>query len=204
MPKKLNLFGASGHAKVIIDILHSIDIDIDHIFDDNEKIKELADYRIISSYTEAMLRSSPVLISIGDNRTRKKISEKLLFDPCDAIVHRSSIISSSRKIDVGTVIMPKVVINHSSQIGKHCIINTSAVIEHDCTIRDFVHVSPSATLCGNVSVGEASHIGAGATIIQGVKIGKNTVIGAGSVVINDIPDNSTAVGVPAKVIRTKP
>ena len=39
------------------------------------------------------------------------------------------------------------------------------------------------------------------TVCPGVKIGKNCVIGAGSVVTKDIPDNSLALGVPAKVIR---
>ena len=52
-------------------------------------------------------------------------------------------------------------------------------------------------------MGEGTHIGAGATIIQGIRIGKWCTIGAGAVVINHIPDFSTAVGCPAKVIKTK-
>jgi UDP-perosamine 4-acetyltransferase len=45
-------------------------------------------------------------------------------------------------------------------------------------------------------------LGTGTKVIQGLKIGKNTMIGAGAVVISDIPDNCTAVGVPARVIST--
>jgi acetyltransferase-like isoleucine patch superfamily enzyme len=45
-------------------------------------------------------------------------------------------------------------------------------------------------------------IGAGAIIIQGITIGENSIIGAGSVVIKNIPENSTYVGNPAKLIKS--
>ena len=52
-----------------------------------------------------------------------------------------------------------------------------------------------------VNIGDDVWIGANVTILPGVNIGNNVVIGAGAVVTHDIPDNSLAVGVPAKVIR---
>ena len=55
---------------------------------------------------------------------------------------------------------------------------------------------------GRISVGEHTFIGTRSIIMPGVTIGRRCVIGAGSVVTNDIPDNSVAVGVPAKVIMT--
>ncbi|WP_261810774.1 DapH/DapD/GlmU-related protein [Levilactobacillus humaensis] len=45
-------------------------------------------------------------------------------------------------------------------------------------------------------------IGARVNILPGVTIGENSIIGAGAVVSHDIPDNSVAVGIPAKVIKT--
>jgi len=56
---------------------------------------------------------------------------------------------------------------------------------------------------GPVSIGEGSWIGASVTILDGVTIGKGCVIGAGSLVTADIPDYGVAVGVPAKVVRTR-
>ncbi len=56
---------------------------------------------------------------------------------------------------------------------------------------------------GPVSIGEGSWIGASATILDGVSIGKGCVVGAGSLVTADIPDYGVAVGVPAKVIRSR-
>lgn len=54
----------------------------------------------------------------------------------------------------------------------------------------------------NVTVGDSVWIGGGAIICPGVTIGAGSVIGAGTVVTKNIPENSLAVGNPAKVIRT--
>ena len=53
----------------------------------------------------------------------------------------------------------------------------------------------------NVKVGAKTHIGIGASIKQNVVIGKSVIVGAGAVVLDDLPDNCTAVGVPAKIIK---
>lgn len=55
---------------------------------------------------------------------------------------------------------------------------------------------------GKIKVGNRTFIGSKATIMPGVTIGSRCVIGAGAVVTEDIPNNSVAVGVPAKVIMT--
>lgn len=57
---------------------------------------------------------------------------------------------------------------------------------------------------GIPTIGDNVSLGANVVIIGDVKIGNNVSIGAGSVVVKDIPDNSVAVGNPAKVIKTLP
>lgn len=53
-----------------------------------------------------------------------------------------------------------------------------------------------------IKIGNNVYIGSGAYIMPGVTIGDNCIIGAAAVVTKDIPSNSVAVGVPARVIRT--
>lgn len=53
-----------------------------------------------------------------------------------------------------------------------------------------------------VTIGDDVWIGGNVTILPGVHIGNNVVVGAGAVVSHDIPDNSVAVGVPARVVKT--
>jgi acetyltransferase-like isoleucine patch superfamily enzyme len=93
------------------------------------------------------------------------------------------------------------ILSNSTKIGKGCIVYYNSIITHDCLLGDFVEISPNVTLLGNVNVGSYSHIGACTTILPKVTIGKNVIIGAGSVVAKDIPDNSMAFGIPAKVVK---
>ena len=53
---------------------------------------------------------------------------------------------------------------------------------------------------GCISIGDNVFIGTGSTVLYDVRIGSNVIIGAGSLVNKDIPDNSIAAGVPARVI----
>ena len=198
--KKVILYGASGHAKVISSIIEAMGRFLDIIFDDDEKIINLDKYRVLTGYDKKYNPNIPVIISIGNNKIRKKISEKISH-PSTILIHPSSIIDIKVKIEYGSVIFHNAIIQRDTVIGKHCIINTNASIDHDCIINDFVHISPSATLCGNVSIGDGSHIGAGATIIPNINIGKWCVIGAGSVITKDVPDYSLVVGVPGKIIK---
>lgn len=191
------LYGASGHAKVIIDILEAQGKKISGLLDDNPALQELLNYPVFHDKKD----KSPVIISIGNNKIRRKVAEQLNGFAFETAIHPSAIVSSKSEVDKGTVVMQGAIIQSSSFIGKHCIINTGASVDHDCSVGDFVHISPHATLCGNVSIGEGSWIGAGTTIIPGVKIGKWCIIAAGSVVTKDIPDFSLAAGNRCKVIK---
>lgn len=195
------LYGASGHAKVIIDILRANNIEVTGLVDDNLAIDELCGLPV--SHDAKNL--SPIIISVGNCQIRKKIvdcicsinDEKPVFPTA---IHPSAIISPSAIVGEGTVVMQGAILQADVKVGRHCIINTKASVDHECIIEDFVHIAPGCTLSGNVVVGEGSWIGVGSAIIQGIKIGKNCIIGAGSVVTKDIPDGCKAYGVPCRVI----
>ena len=195
-----HIFGASGHAKVVLDILRTNAIPVASILDDHPTVPFLIDIPVIHSKDFTLQAIDKFIIAIGENSIRKAIVEKNNFQFYKAI-HVDATVSSFASIAEGTVVMPQAVINADATIGKHCIINSRSVVEHDCVLEDYVHVSPNASLAGNVTIGEGSHIGIGASVIQGVKIGKWVTIGAGAVVTQDIPDNCTAVGIPANPIK---
>lgn len=193
------IIGASGHAKVIIEILEDAGVQVKGVFDDDPRRIQVLSYKITGRLSE-LPSDQPCIIAIGDNQVRRKICE-MLNTKYGIAKHPSGILSKTSSIGEGTVVMANVVVNADTVIGKHCILNTSASIDHDCVIEDYVHISPNATLAGGVSVGEGTHIGAGAILIPGVKVGKWAKIGAGAVVIRDIPDYAVAVGNPAKTIK---
>ena len=96
LSNKIILYGASGHAKVISSIIEAMDMFVDIIFDDNEKVSYLNQYRVINSYDKNYNPNIPIIISIGDNKIRKKISEKISH-PFTILIHPSSVIDKNTK-----------------------------------------------------------------------------------------------------------
>ena len=199
------LFGASGHGKVIKDILNANGVKVEAFIDDNLNVNECAGRRVLHEYTGL----SPVIVSIGVNRIRKIVVEKLIANAKEnnkelqfaTAIHPSAVVSPSATIGEGTVVMAGAVINSDAVIGKHCIVNTGATIDHECVIGDYCHIAPGVNISGSTRVDDGSWIGVGACVIQCINIGENCMIGAGSVVVKDIPDNVVAYGNPCKVIR---
>jgi acetyltransferase-like isoleucine patch superfamily enzyme len=84
-------------------------------------------------------------------------------------------------------------IGEDTQVGPGTLITTTG---HDYGSRNLeTHYKP-------VEIGDRTWIGANVTILQGVKIGNDVVIGAGAVVVKDVPSNSMAAGVPARVMKS--
>lgn len=193
------LFGASGHGKVIKDILNANGVKVEAYVDDNPNVNECAGRPVLHDATGL----SPMIVSVGVNHIRKMIVERLQ-DADSSVefataIHPSAVVSPSARIGEGSVVMAGAVINADAVIGKHCIVNTGATIDHDVVLEDYVHVAPGVNISGATHVGEGSWIGVGSSVKQGVKIGKWVTIGAGSVVVKDIPDSVTAYGCPCRV-----
>ncbi len=90
-------------------------------------------------------------------------------------------------------------------IGNDCLIACHTVIvAGNHNFSDITKkINTQGLTAKGITIGDDVWIGTGVSILDGVHIGSHTVIGAGSVVTKDIPDNSIAVGVPAKVIKTR-
>jgi len=102
-------------------------------------------------------------------------------------------------------------IHPNAKIGKGIMVDhaSGVVIGETAKIGDYSSLFHGVTLGGvgsekgqrHPQIGKNVMLSANSTIVGNIKIGDNVKIGAGSVVLNDIPENSTAVGVPAKIIN---
>ena len=104
-------------------------------------------------------------------------------------------------------------IHPGATIGRRCFIDhgMGVVIGETTEIGDDVLLYQGVTLGGtgkekgkrHPTIGNNVVIGTGAKILGNITIGDHTKIGAGSVVIRSVPDHSTVVGVPGRVVRTR-
>lgn len=190
------IYGASGHGGVISEILFGQGHAVFFYDDDYSKNEYLG---INVSHDKEIIKK--VVVGIGDNHIRRKIVLSLKNVTYEKAIDSNAMISNNVEIDSGTVIFSGAIINHSTTVGKHSIVNTNSSIDHDCCLGEYVHVAPGASICGGVTIGDCTFVGAGSTILPNIRIGKNVTIGAGAVVIEDIPDNITVIGIPAKIKR---
>lgn len=201
--KEIIIIGASGHGKVIANIIESNGDRIIGFLDDDPAKKEILNYPVLGKIADVKkYKHYEFIIAIGDNRIRKKIAEEYDDLTYHTAIHKSAVVDSTAKIGKGTVVMANAVINAEATIGKHCIINTGAIIEHDNQIGNYTHISPHATLCGTVQVGDMTHIGAGAVVKNNVSIGSEIIVGAGSTVIENLEKSGIYVGIPAKRVKS--
>ena len=91
------------------------------------------------------------------------------------------------------------------EIGSNCLISSEVLfVTHDGgmnVLNNLNYFEKKSDKLAPIKVGNNVFIGAKSSILPGVKIGNNCIIGLGSIVTKDIPDNSVACGVPAKVIK---
>lgn len=202
--KKIKLIGYSGHSYVCIETALLSGFEVVGYFDVEEKLMNPYNLNYLGSENNLTKSDTNLFIAIGNNNLRHQVFEKLsLNNYFSTLIHPTSFISSTTSILSNVLISAGTIVNAHAKIGHGCIINTSSIIEHECVIDDFVHIAPGAVLAGNVKVGKRTFIGANATIKQGITIGEDVIVGAGAVIINDIPSNSTVVGNPGRIIKTR-
>lgn len=108
--------------------------------------------------------------------------------------HRTGI-----EIHPGATIGKRLVIDH----GMGIVIGETAEIGDDCLIYHGVTLGGTGKDVGkrHPTIGNNVLIGTGAKVLGPIKVGNNSRIAANSVVLSEIPENSTAVGIPAKVVK---
>ena len=206
MNNEIIILGAGGHGKVVLDIfLCSEKYKVSGLIAKNRT--SLMGIPVIGTdddlgyiYKQGITKA---FVAVGDNQIRYRLTSLLKennFELVTGISH-ASYVSKYTSIGEGTIIMPGSIINSGASIGKGVIINTNTSIDHDDIIGNFCHIAPGSTLSGNVNVGNFSFLGTSTSVIDNITIGSNVMIGGGTTIIKDIPNNCTAVGVPAKIIR---
>lgn len=212
--KPILLFGASGHAGVVADIVEKQGaFRIAGIVDSFVGQGSLRyGYPVLGSESTLpgivdSTSAQAIIIAIGDNHVRARLVEAvqsiLPGFPFETAIHPSAAIARGVAIGPGTVIVAGVVVNPHASVGSHCILNTLSSLDHDSRMDDFSSLGPGAHTGGNCRLGNGSVLAQGANLIHGRSIGRDSIVGAGSTVLKDIPERCVAYGTPARVVRSR-
>jgi sugar O-acyltransferase (sialic acid O-acetyltransferase NeuD family) len=200
---RLLVFGAGGHAKVVIDTARSAGFTIAGVIGMPGQSESVLGVPV--SHSANGIEADGFIVAIGDNAKRARVfaEQSASGMPAAVVVAPSATISESVTLGAGTFVAPGAIVNVDARIGADAIVNTGCTIDHDCVVGDHALIGPTASLCGGAKVGVGATIGAGVSIVPLGSVGEWSVVGAGAAVVSDIPARTVAVGIPAHAIRTE-
>ena len=212
--QRIAIIGAGGSAKdilVIVDAINEVELTYD-----------MLGFIVDAQYGQpgTLINSKPILgdfswikenpdvhliCGVGspkDRRNLVKRAQKYGAAFC-TLIHPLAVITPRMEVGIGTVIAAGCIFTTNIRIGDHVHLNLATTVAHDCVVENFVTISPGVHCSGNVTLKEGCFIGTGSNIIEKTEVGNWSTVGAGTTVIKNVPDNTTVVGVPGKVIKTK-
>jgi acetyltransferase EpsM len=197
--RRVAIYGAGGHAKVVWDILTAAGDGVVGFVSDAPGADTLLGLPVVAS-REALPPHDGVVVAIGDNVARKRVFMALREAgvPLVRAVHPRAVVAGRVTLGEGVIIAAGAVINLDTVVGENAIVNTGATLDHDNVLGPHAHVAPGCHLAGDVAVGEGAFLGVGTVAIPGLRVGNWARTGAGAVLVRDVAAGSLVVGVPAR------
>lgn len=200
--KPLILVGASGHARVLADLILAGGgwllgvVDRDAAPGDwHFGLALLGDDDALAAYPPEVVDLALGIGAMLGSGLRTSVLTRLggLGYAFPALVHPHACLARAVQLDAGVQVMAGAVVQTGCRLGAHVIVNTRASLDHDCMLAEHAHIAPGAVLCGNVLVGAGAIIGPGAVVARGVRIGAGAVVGAGASVVRDVPEGARLI-----------
>lgn len=194
----LTLFGAGGHAKVVIAAARAMGLKVTRILDDRSEAQgtEIMGVPVTGIMSEYQFGAA--FIGIGSNHVRKRLDLAYPNAEWVSIVHPAAYVDPTVRIAPGVLVCAGAVIQPETILERHVIVNTSASIDHECLLESYSQVGPGAHLGGRISLGEGAMVGIGSSIHQGYSMGPWSTLGGNAFLKDDLPHGVIAVGIPAK------
>lgn len=211
--KKIIIIGAGGFGREVKMLIDQINLSknqyefVGYYDDGVERGTLINGYPVLGSVPDANLIKELTYVALGlGNPVHKKNVIDALNNPnliFETLIHPSVLMGNDEvSLGKGVLVCAGSIITCNISIHNFVTVNLACTIGHDSVLNDFVSVMPGCNISGEVNIEKGVYIGTGARIINQVSIGENSIIGAGAVVSKTIPSNCTAIGIPAKPIKS--
>lgn len=215
--KEIYIIGASGLAKEVATYILDLQTSykIAGFIDQNVQVHttlcirsqryEIIDEDGFLSKIQEEKRHPDVVIAVGNPGIRATIADKYTkLCSLPNIIHPSVLVQDDNiNWGKGNLLGPNCIVHTNVTIGDFNYFNCCVTIGHDAVIGDSNLLNSKVSISGAVHIGNKNLIGANASLMQGIQIGNSNVIGMGSALTNNVADNSTLAGVPARIIFKK-
>ena len=216
MSQPVVIIGAGGHAREVLDVFDALnqvapryDV-LGYIVETGHGVPgtRVRERPILGDFDWLTGRAGQVqaICAVGPPNLKRRLvkrAEDAGIAFCSA-VHPGAVMTPHVTLGRGVVVAAGCVLTNQILVADHAHLNIGCTIAHDSRLEAFVTLSPGVHAGGDVVFAEGCEVGIGASIIPRRRIGAWSVVGAGTVVTHDVPDDSTVVGVPGKVIKTRP
>jgi len=208
--QKIIILGAGGYAQQLLWVINRIPGKevvgfVDETISEERRYCGLPVKKSLDVYKdEHDTRNVKLICAIGNIPVRKRWVEMYANDYAfTSIIDPSALVSPDAEIGKNVIILGQSVCSVECVIEDHVNINWFCLITHHSRVGSYTNISSGVRLTGHAKIGRFCDIGTNATIIPGKTVGDHCILGAGAVVTTDISAYSTAVGIPARVIKKK-
>nr|WP_246849021.1 NeuD/PglB/VioB family sugar acetyltransferase [Aquimarina sp. U1-2] len=211
--KNAVIIGAGTQGQVYASYLKEAGVSIIGFIDDNVNLQgqDVIGIPVLGKYEDLFLQEfkdkiQDVYCPIGVNSIRVKYLSTLKKEGygIPGFLHHTVSIAPDVTIGEAVYMLAGNIVMPHTQIGNYIMINMDSTIAHHVTLEDGVFMSSGVNIGALIHVKKRAYIGMGVTAMTGIReIGEDSLLGAGTVVIEDVPDRTTIVGNPGRIINTK-
>lgn len=211
--EKIAVFGAGGFGREIAFLIQEINLkkprwEIVGFYDDAPGLAggKVGAWEILGGMEKLnrVEEKISVVVAVGDPGFKSRIvrglrNPRITFP---TLIHPSVIFSTETQLGAGCVLCAGSILTVNVKLEDFVTLNLKCTVGHDSYLGAFSSFMPNVSVSGEVKVGRQVYVGTGANILNRVEIGSGTVVGAGALVNKSLPEYCTAVGVPARIIKT--
>lgn len=212
--KPIMIYGAGGFAREVLELIRDINRlratwqPVGFLSDDATEYGTVINGLEVLGGVDVLERDpqgSAIVLGLGSPVAKYRVARRLIALGCETptLVHPTVVKSDTVDLAVGVVVTASNVLTCNIRVDRFAMLNLGCTVGHDAVVGAYATLSPGVHVSGNVKLDDGVEVGTGTVLVPGIEVGAWSIVGAGAVVSKPVPPNCTAVGVPAKVIKTR-